>query len=138
MIYADFNGYTTFLGDDDHGYLDLCGYGTIKCLSHHKIRLRDGLALKFYEPGDIEVEAVVLFVPEEVDQHNPHGKWFAKFPRDAVVDNKESSFAFPEHVCFKCRASLEDHLDQVGRQYKEICPHCNTPIMYPLLPPENS
>ena len=135
-IYADFNGCCTFPNDDTHEYLDLCGYGTIGSLSHEKIRLKEGLTLTFVEPGDIEVEAVVVFMPEQTDRHNHGGKWFAKFRKGSIVESDEHDYSRLSHVCFNCRFDLEAHFEEVGRQYIELCPECDTPIMYPLSPPD--
>ncbi|MDH5631042.1 MAG: hypothetical protein OEY96_12900 [Gammaproteobacteria bacterium] len=136
FIYADFNGIRNF-NDVDHEYIDLCGYGTIASLNHYSIKLETGLKLTLFEPGDIEVEAVAAFFPKETDEHNPLGKWYGKFKKGSIRDSRTESKYSCNFVCFKCRNSLEEYLNKVGRQYKEICPFCNTPIMYPLLPPKD-
>lgn len=60
-IYADFNGITRLLDDDDFEYLDLTGYGTHQSLNSLQIKLKEGMEFIFYEPEDIEVVAKVLF-----------------------------------------------------------------------------
>ena len=136
LIYADFNGITGFPNDENE-YLDICGYGTLASLSRHKVRLEEGMAITFFEPGDLEMDATVHFFPDIVDAHNPHGKWFAKLvgmQRDNHADEREPNIP---HVCFNCRNNLAQTFKEKGRQYKELCSVCDTPVMYPLLPPEN-
>jgi len=134
-IYADFNGVREFPNDNDYEYIDLCGYGTIGDLSHYEIKLSHGMELTFYEPGDVEVDATVVFISSKIDQHNPHGKWFGKFTKGSIRVNDDSSEYDIPQSCFNCKQDLKDYLKEVGQQYKEVCPNCSTSIMYPLLPP---
>ena len=134
-IYADFNGITT-LGYSNYEYIDLCGYGTLASLSYYNIKLKNGMDLTLFEPGDIEVDAVIEFISSETDKHNPLGKWFGKYKSESIKASNTDSEYNQEHLCFKCRYNLEEHLNNVGRKYNESCPICNTAIMYPLLPPE--
>lgn len=44
---------------------------------------------------------------------------------------------YATHLCFNCRVDLTPHLGKLGRQFNEACPNCGTPVMFPMLPPEN-
>jgi len=134
-IYADFNGITN-LGDSSYEYIDLCGYGTLASLSYYKIKLEKGMEVTLFEPGDIEVDAVIEFISSETDKYNPLGKWFGKYKGETVKASNTEGEYNQEHLCFNCRYNLEEHLNDVGRQYNESCPICKTAIMYPLSPPE--
>ncbi len=135
LIYADFNGVRCF-DDVSYEYIDLCGYGTLSSLSYYKIKLEAGLKITFFEPGDIEVDAIVKFIPNETDKYNHLGKWFGKYEVGTIRNSKTKRVYQCPHLCFKCRYNLEEYLNREGRQYNESCPVCNTSIMYPLLPPK--
>lgn len=134
-VFVDFNGFGN-IEDDNFSFLDLCGYGTIASLSNQMIRLEVGMELVLFAPGDIEVDAVIEFYTEIKDKFNLGGKWFGKFEKGAIRASKTAEDQYDySHFCFNCRLELSEFLDEIGRQYSENCPNCNTPIMFPLLPP---
>jgi hypothetical protein len=136
-IYADFNGVTGCPDETPMTCLFLTGYGTLASLSNHQIRLREGMSLTFYTPGDIEVEGEVFFDKTTPSKFNSLGQWLARFDETEVRNSEEGDEPeLMEHLCFNCRLDLTEYLRLIGRQYKESCPSCGTDIMYPLLPPE--
>lgn len=139
-IYADFNGIVDCRKKASNLVcLALTGYGTIASLSRHQICLREGLILIFYEPNDIEVEGEVFYDTNFPGKFTSPGQWLALYDPELIRNSEESSaLELKEHLCFNCRLDLTEHLNIVGRQYKEVCPDCGTSIMYPLFPPENS
>lgn len=133
-IYADFNGITGFLGDSDFEYLDLTGYGTLQSLNSLQIKLKEGMEFIFYEPGDIEVVAEVLFDRTTESKITTKGRWLARFKKGTIKECEKLDH-FETHPCFNCREDFIPYLKKVGQQYKEICPKCGTSIVYPLTEP---
>lgn len=136
-IYADFNGVTSCPERISLTCLNLTGYGTLASLSRHQIRLREGMILIFYDPGDIEVEGRVFYDLTNPGKFTSPGRWLAAVDLDLVKDTEDNDESdLKQHPCFKCRLDLTEYLQIVGRQYKEFCPNCGTSIVYPLLPPD--
>ena len=133
-IYADFNGITRLLEDDDFEYLDLTGYGTLQSLNSLRIKLKEGMGFIFYEPGDIEVVAEVLFDRTAESKITTKGRWLARFKKGTIRECKKLD-KFETHPCFNCREDFVPYLKKVGQDYKEICPKCGTSIVYPLTEP---
>ena len=135
-IYADFNGIESPSEDAAQCLLDLTGYGTLASLSLQQIRLHEGMSLTLFDPDGLEVEAVALFDESKVGKDSHSSGWLAKFKCSLIKECTPVLHDFDKHLCFKCRRDLKSHLLEVGQQYKEICPYCETSVMFPLLPPE--
>jgi hypothetical protein len=133
-IYADFNGITSLLEDDDFECLDLTGYGTLQSLNSLQIKLKEGMEFIFYDPGEVEVVAEVFFDRTTESQITTKGRWLARFKKGTIKDCKKLD-QFETHPCFNCREDFVPYLKKVGRRYKEICPKCGTSIVYPLTEP---
>lgn len=134
-IYADFNGLTECEIEAGDGVvrLDLTGYGTLAYLSHFQVRLHVGQRIALADSDGLVVDAAEVIFDRTLTTDRCSG-WFAKFHRSDI--RQGATVLEPTaHHCFKCRTDLRPHLDKVGRNFKEICPSCGTPVMYPLLPP---
>ena len=132
-IYADFNGVEEYLSNPDELSLDLTGYGTLASLSFYKVKLYEGQSMELVDLDGLSVNGVTYFDPEKVSE-NCSG-WFAKFQKREISEGEPLDHNFDTHICFKCRKNIKPHLDVVGRQFREECPFCNTPVMFPLSPP---
>ena len=135
QIYADFNGIDQ--KDDSSGEcdMDLTGYGTLASLSTQQIKLREGMILQFFDDDGTTVKGTVYFDPKKIT-YNCSG-WFARFHDDDISYDGPQEFDFQMHLCFSCRHNIKKYIESVGQNFTGTCPHCGTPIMYPLLPPEN-
>ncbi|MBL0283841.1 MAG: hypothetical protein IPQ01_07995 [Zoogloea sp.] len=133
LIYADFNGLEDSLVDADMAVLDLTGYGTLASLSRHGVQLRVGQRLAFSDFDGLEVVGEIGFDSARVSERS--SGWYARFSRGEIKDVSPREHDFATHLCFKCRNDLKPYLDKVGRSFVETCPHCGTPVMAPLLPP---
>jgi hypothetical protein len=131
-IYADFNGIEKCEFDSDLLCLNLTGYGTLASLSFNEVKLFKGQVLELSDPDGTSVFGTVYFDKNKISK-NCSG-WFAKFREDEISEGEPLKYDKNAHLCFKCRKNIKPHLDMVGRQYKENCPYCGTPIMFPLLP----
>lgn len=131
-IYADFNGVEMGPEPADEWRLELTGYGTLASLSRYRIKLGRGLVLAFSDPDGLSVVAPVDFDAQRISDNS--SGWYAKFKKTEVHDG-EPLADDNTHPCFSCRNDLKAWLDNVGRQYRECCPHCDTPVLYPLSPP---
>lgn len=132
-IYADFNGIEECLSNSNELCLDLTGYGTLASLSFHKVKLYEGQSLELGDPDGLTAKGLIYFDQDKISE-NCSG-WFAKFQRDAIVGGEPLDHDYNIHICFKCRNDIKPHLDVVGRQFREECPFCGTPVMFPLSPP---
>lgn len=135
LIYADFNGSENSPASPDEVHLDLTGYGTLASLSLHQVRLRVGQHLMLCDPDGLQAMGEIGFDPSQ--RVSRRSGWFAKFRRRDIHEGTPLEHDYAVHLCFKCRLNLKPHLDKVGRQFNESCPHCGTPVMFPLLPPAN-
>lgn len=135
LIYADFNGLEESPDFPDDVCLDLTSYGTLASLSLHQVRLRVGQRLMLCDPDGLRVNGEIAFYSSR--KSLPRSGWFAKFKRQDIQDGAPLEHDYATHLCFKCRQNLTPYLNKVGRQFKELCPHCGTPVMFPLLPPES-
>ena len=133
LIYADFNGLEDSVASPDEVLLDLTGYGTLASLSLHRVRLRAGQHLMLCDPDGLWVMGEINFDPSR--RSSRRSGWFATFQRRGIREGASLQHDYATHLCFKCRLNLKPHLDKVGRQFNEICPHCGTPVMFPLSPP---
>ena len=133
LIYADFNGLEDSLVDADMAVLDLTGYGTLASLSRHGVQLRVVQRLAFSDFDGLEVVGEIGFDRARVSERS--SGWYARFSRGEIKDVSPREHDFATHLCFKCRNDLKPYLDKVGRSFVETCPHCGTPVMAPLLPP---
>ncbi len=134
LIYADFNGLEDCPIDADKVILDLTGYGTLASLSHHQIRLKVGQRFVFSDFDGLEVVGEVDFDSTRISKRS--SGWFARFSRSHIKDVPPREHDYSSHLCFKCHSNLKAYLDRIGRNFSETCPHCGTPVMFPLLPPE--
>ncbi|EGI78234.1 hypothetical protein [Hylemonella gracilis] len=133
LIYADFNCLEVSPALPDEVHLDLTGYGTLASLSLHQVRLRVGQHLSLCDPDGLQVIGEIGFDPLRRSLRS--SGWFAKFKRRDIQEGAPLEHDYATHLCFKCRQNLKPYLDKVGRQFQESCPHCGTPVMFPLLPP---
>lgn len=132
-IYADFNGIEEYLPGSNELSLDLTGYGTLASLSFHKIKLHEGQPLELGDPDGLNVNGIAYFDQDKISG-NCSG-WFAKFQKGEISEGESPDHDYDAHICFKCRNDIKAHLDVVGRQFREECPFCGTPVMFPLSPP---
>lgn len=133
LIYADFNGLEDCPNDADMAALDLTGYGTLASLSHHQVQLRVGQRIVLSDFDSLEVVGELAFDSARVSECS--SGWYALFRRNDVEDIPPREYDYSTHLCVKCRSDLKRYLDKVGRNFRETCPHCGTPVMAPLLPP---
>jgi hypothetical protein len=134
LIYADFNGLEDCSPADGYVCLDLTGYGTLASLSLQQLRLRVGQHLTLCDPDGLQVAAEIAFDATRVSERC--SGWFGRFKRSDIKVGPSLEHNYSVHTCFKCRRNLKPYLGQVGQNFNEICPHCGTPVMFPLLPPE--
>lgn len=132
-IYADFNGIEEYDSDSNMLCLNLTGYGTLASLSTCQIVLQEGLLLELADPDGLSIKAMVFFDKERISKNS--SGWFARFPKEDMSEGKELDHDYDTHLCFKCRKNIKPYLDEVGRQFSEVCPFCGTSVMYPLSPP---
>ena len=132
-IYADFNGMALCSQSTDDYCLDLTGYGTLASLSSSGIKLSRGLVLAFSDPDGLTVVAPVDFDEQRVSTRS--SGWYAKFKKTEVREEESLVHDYNKHQCFSCLKDIKTYLDEVGRQFREFCPHCGTSVMCPLLPP---
>lgn len=135
-IYADFNDLEGYASDSSKVLLDLTGYGTLASLSLHKLRLHIGQRLLLSDFDGLEALGEIGFDITRVSKYR--SGWFAKFSRSDIKHVLPREHDYSVHMCFKCRRNLRPYLDQVGQNFREECPHCGTPVVFPLLPPEGS
>jgi hypothetical protein len=133
-IYADFNGTEPCSSAGDELCLDLTGYGTLSSLSRYGVKLREGMSLTFADSDGLTVTAPVAFDVRLVGARS--AGWYAKFYKTAFTQEEPIDHDFHSHLCFNCRRDLKSYLTKVGQQFKEYCPYCGTPVMYPLAPPD--
>ena len=136
LIYADFNGLEDCAIDTGTVLLDLTGYGTLASLSHYQLRLRVGQCLLFGDFDSLEVVGEVGF--DSARMSNRSSGWYARFSRSDIKHVPPKKHDYSVHVCFKCRSDLRTFLDRVGQNFSETCPYCGTPVMFSLLPPQES
>lgn len=134
LIYADFNGLEDCPAVHGDSCLDLTAYGTLASLSLHRLRLRVGQHLMLCDPDGLQVTAEICFDPTRVSKQS--SGWLGRFRRSDIKVCPALEHDLSVHPFFKCRHNLKPYLDQAGRQFNENCPHCGTPVMFPLLPPD--
>jgi hypothetical protein len=132
-IYADFNGVEGYDSNSNMLCLNLTGYGTLASLSACQIVLEEGQFLELADPDGLSVRAMVFFDKKRISKNS--SGWFAKFPKEDMLEGEELDHDYDTHLCFKCRKNMKPHLDGVGRQFSEACPFCGTSVMYPLSSP---
>lgn len=133
-IYADFDAVEDHALGDGVCQIDLTGYGTLASLSKHNISLFEGLSLKLSDQDELGVIAEAFFDESRIPP-NCSG-WFGQFQNSDIFEVKVDGLIEKEHLCFSCRVDISRYLDEVGRNYKEFCPHCGASIMFPMEPPE--
>jgi hypothetical protein len=133
LIYADFNGIERDSGGSSRARIDMTGYGTLASLSLHRIRLETGECLTLADPDGLRVRAEMIFDKSRIADRC--SGWFGSFDESAMEQASSLDQEYNSHLCFKCRNNLFEYLNRVGRAYREYCPTCGTPVMFPLLPP---
>ncbi|WP_395343790.1 hypothetical protein PN836_004190 [Ningiella sp. W23] len=133
-IYADFNGIIRLENDATHEYLDICGFGTITDLNKLKVKLKEDMRLTFFEPNDVQVDAIMHFYPSVKDTNCPNGKWLGKYRPENIIDSILPNQK-RELCCFKCDNVFSK---DKGLNFQMRCPNCNTEATYALLPPSCS
>jgi hypothetical protein len=129
-VYADFQKL------DDQGRLVLLCYGTLRDLTVHRERLREGATFTFYADSDaeedLEADGVVSYVPPSA---HALAHWVAAVGPIRYVKRPPETKALG-HPCFGCRRDLQPFFEQHGRSEETCCPHCGMRIMAPVDPPE--
>jgi hypothetical protein len=136
-ICVDFNRLENFThGDsaDKELHLNLSSLGVLTSLCHYKIQLKEGLILRLVDHDGMTVNLATIFFDKSKVLNNNTG-WYAKFKNGDIWDDEPSEFDDKAHLCFNCRKDLTSHFKIVGQSYSGNCPFCETPIMFPMLPP---
>lgn len=136
-VYADFNGIENFTHGDPANkelYICLTGLGTLSSLCLYQIQLKEGMNLTLVDPDGMTINSAEVFFSKDKAVGNNTG-WYAKFKNGDIWDDEPTVFDYKTHLCFNCRKDLMPHFKVVGQSFSGNCPFCETPIMFPMLPP---
>lgn len=132
-IYADFNGVEECEAEPQMLRLNLTGYGTLASLSALKMKLKEDQLIEFSDSEGTAALGRTYFDPSRVS--NNCSGWFAKFCQSEIHQVEPLEQDNNGHLCFNCGRELESHFAKSGRNYNEVCPFCDCPIMIVMAPP---
>lgn len=137
-IYADFNGWLTGL-EPEHKAVCLEGFGTLRDLNAHHLKLYDGLELTLWsDSSDDEIMETRARVYWFADTRKTRGgQWLADIDPQAVryLSANPGDLAANRFLCSNCEIDLTETLDRSAIPPAGECPACRTPMGEALAPP---
>jgi hypothetical protein len=137
-ICVDFNRLENFTHDDHADkelHLNLSSLGVLTSLCLYQIQLKEGLNLTLVDPDGMTINSAEVFFDKNKVSSNNTG-WYAKFKNGDIWDDEPTEFDYKTHLCFNCRKDLMPHFKLIGQSFSGNCPFCDTPVIFPMLPPK--
>lgn len=136
-LYADFNALPSSLPlpGTSKVRMEITGLGTIRSLARQGLRLRDGMAVLLFEPGDIQCLATVYFDPSIADPSGKAGAWIAELDPSEIEDSSLPEEPDGGYPCSSCGYDLDAFISSEGFNYAQSCPHCGASLMAPMEKP---